>query len=322
MCTVCVWADNDKATLSSRNMDWFEDMPTDLWVIPAGRIEDGHASNDPNPITWQSRYGSISAVCYGMGSADGINEAGLAASLLWLAESDYGERDLSVPGLGLALWAQYYLDLFGTVQEAVEAFEQNPYQLLPADVAGRQATVHLQLSDSTGDCAVLEVLAGEVVIHHSPEFRVLTNSPSFTEQLTNLRHYHGFGGDQKLPGTTEAADRFVRAAFYLNSLKDPADTTEAIAELLSVLRNTAQPYGEPDPLRPNVSPTRWRTLRDHTNLRFFFESTASPYLIWLDGAKVDFSADASPQVLHLENMADRIGEQSALLQDEPLPTFG
>lgn len=321
MCTICVWADNGQACLSSRNMDWLEEMPSNVWVLPAGVERRAGPEGQDNVVSWTSKYGSIATENYGIGTSDGLNEKGLAASVLWLADTDYGDRDESLPALGLSAWAQYYLDNFEFVQDAVRDFEEHPYQLVPIDVLGRLATVHLHLSDATGDCAVFEVLDGQISIHHSPQFKVMTNSPPFGEQLENLRQYAPFGGDKRLPGTTQAADRFVRAAFYLEALKAPTSQREAIAGLLSVLRNVAQPYGEPDPERPNVSPTRWRTLRDQTNIRYFFESTSNPFPVWLDGKNLDFSKGAPTKVLRVDNLGESVGEMSSRLEEAEPFTF-
>lgn len=75
-----------------------------------------------------SKYGSVIASGYDIATTDGVNEKGLNANLLWLAESDYpnalaiGEK----PTLAISLWAQYMLDNFATVAEAVEFLETEP----------------------------------------------------------------------------------------------------------------------------------------------------------------------------------------------------
>jgi penicillin V acylase-like amidase (Ntn superfamily) len=48
-------------------------------------------------------------------TACGINEKGLAANLLYLAESDYGTPAASRPDLSSGGWAQYVLDSHATV---------------------------------------------------------------------------------------------------------------------------------------------------------------------------------------------------------------
>lgn len=42
-------------------------------------------------------------------------------------------------------------------------------------------------------------------------------------------------------GTHEASDRFVRGAFYAQNLPDPKDERDAVAALLSVIRNVGLP---------------------------------------------------------------------------------
>lgn len=321
MCTVVVWGDNGQTVASSRNMDWFEGMETELWVVPAGRDHVAAGPQDPNPLQWTSKYGSVIASVYNIGTADGMNEKGLAAHLLWLADSEYGPRDDSMPGLVVSLWAQYYLDNFATVAEAVASYNEAPFQVITAEIAGRDATVHLQISDATGDVAIFEILDGKMVIHQGAEYPVITNSPPFAEQLANLKLYQGFGGDKPLPGTTAAADRFVRASYYRKQLEKPATVEMALAELLSVLRNAAQPYSTPASDQPNIAPTIWRSLIDHENVIYYFESTSSPYLVWLDLKKLDLSPGAPVQKLKLADMVNNIGEQNQALTDTPLFNF-
>jgi penicillin V acylase-like amidase (Ntn superfamily) len=39
------------------------------------------------------------------------------------------------------------------------------------------ATVHLSVSNPTGDNAIFEYIKGKLVIHHDPKFTVMTKSP-------------------------------------------------------------------------------------------------------------------------------------------------
>lgn len=321
MCTVVVWADNGQAVISSRNMDWFGSMATKLWVIPAGREVDGAPANDANPLKWTSKYGSVISSVFDIGAADGMNEKGLSAHMLWLTPTEYGARDNTQVGLSISLWAQYYLDNFQTVAEAVAAYEEVPYQVVPASIEGGEAVVHLQISDATGDVAVIEFLGGKINITHGKQYTTLTNKPTFSQQLANLKKYEGFGGTAPLPGTTAAEDRFVRANYYRNQLPKPDSTDLAIAELLSVLRDAAQPFGAATRAEPDVASTIWRATCDHTNLRYFFESMYTPYMVWLDFADLDFSVGAAVKSLDLEAMTDRVGNQSDALVDTELFTY-
>jgi len=298
-----------KEVIVGRSMDWFEPMQTKLWILPRGMERVGEAGE--NSLKWTSRYGSVAASIYDGATADGMNEKGLTASMLYLTESNFGKRDLNEVGLSISLWAQYFLDNYATVNEALDDFKKKPFQPLMASVGSsvkKQATVHLALSDKTGDTAVIEYLDGKIQIHHGKEFTVMTNSPPYNQQLENLKSYKGFGGKEPLPGTTEAADRFVRAAFYLQHLPKPKDKREAIAGVLSIMRNVSQPFGVADPSRPNISATQWRTVADLTDGLYFYESTLSPNIIWIDLKAVNFEKNKTPKVLKLDAHPDYVGD--------------
>ena len=165
------------------------------------------------------------------------------------------------------------------------------------------------------------MIDGAFTIHHGSEFTVLTNSPTYDQQLENLKKYKGFGGDLPLPGTTAPVDRFVRASYYVGALPTTESADKAAAEILSVVRNAAQPYGTVDPERPNVAPTIWTTIRDHTDLRYYFQASTSPYPVWLDFSKLDVSVGAPVKCLKLDGSEEQLGNQSDALVDTDLFNF-
>lgn len=309
-CSRVLWEAKNQDVIVGRNMDWLEDIGTNMWLFPRGITRDGLA--EQNSLRWTSKYGSVILSVYDKGTADGINEKGLTANLLYLSENIFGKRDERMPGLAVSLWAQYYLDNYATVSEALTAYEKSPFQLLMASVetshGAKQGTVHLAISDKTGDTAVLEMINGKMKIYHSSDYKVMTNSPPFDRQLVALKQFKGFGGTKNLPGTTEAADRFVRAAFYAQNLPQTTDYRESVAGVLSVLRNVSQPFGTPDPARPNISPTRWRTVADLTKGVYFYENTLSPNLVWVHLSKLDFSKGAAIKKINLVRNFDLIGD--------------
>lgn len=311
-CSRVLWSDNGKAVVVGRNMDWLTAMPVNLYLLPRGIKRTGMTGK--KTLAWTAKYGTVVAE-----SSDGMNEKGLTGHLLWLAESDYGKFDQHRPGLSVGLWLQYCLDSFATVQEAVAFMEKTPLQLATGTFEGRRVTVHLALEDPTGDSAVIEYVGGQARVYRGKEYTVMTNSPLYDQQLKNLRQFKGFGGDRPLPGTTDAADRFVRAAYYLKNLPEPKNYRECIAGVLSVMRNVAQPLGNADPARPNISATRWRTVGDLTNLVYYFESTTSPNLVWVRLKELDFSTGAAIRRLDLIGEQDRIGDCSK--QFEPSQPF-
>jgi choloylglycine hydrolase len=181
-CTRTLFAGESDLVITGRNMDWKEDMASNLWIFPAGITREGAAG--PKSAKWTARYGSVIVSGYEAGTTDGLNEKGLAANLLYLAESEYGAPTGKRPLLSISLWAQYALDNFATVAEAVKALEKEPFDILaPTLPNGEPAALHLSISDSAGDSAIFEFVAGKLTIHHGKQYTVMTNSPVYSEQL-------------------------------------------------------------------------------------------------------------------------------------------
>jgi penicillin V acylase-like amidase (Ntn superfamily) len=289
-CTRFVYQGGGGQVVTGRSMDWKEDIGTNLWVFPKGMARNGETG--PNTIKWTSKYGSVIASGYDIATTDGLNEAGLVANVLWLVESEYPEYDGRTPGLAISAWAQFVLDNYGTVAEAIDALREEPFTLVTAKVPGSDmlATVHLSLSDTSGDSAIIEYIGGQPVIHHSREFNVMTNSPVFKQQLALNAYWKEIGGTVMLPGTNRAADRFARASFYVHAIPKTDNAVETIASAFSVIRNASVPFGISTPDQPNISSTRWRTVIDHKRGLYFFESVLTPNVFWVDLAKFDLSA--------------------------------
>lgn len=298
-CTRFVYLGASDHVITARSMDWKVDVGTNLWAFPRGMKRSGEAG--PNSVQWTSKYGSVIASGYDISTTDGMNEAGLVANVLWLVESSYPEYDGSKPGLTIAAWAQYVLDNFATVQEAVDTLGKEPFSVVTDRVPGeeRLATLHLSLSDATGDSAIIEYIDGKQVIHHSRDYQVMTNSPTFEKQLAMEEYWKQIGGTVMLPGTNRAADRFARASFYVNAIPRAEDPVEAIASTFSVIRNVSVPFGITTPDQPNISSTRWRTVADHKRKLYFFESALTPNIFWTDLTTIDFS-EQTGKVLKLD----------------------
>ena len=309
-CTRAVYFGKEGQTVTGRSMDWAEDTLTDLWIFPRGMARDAGLSK--GSLTWTSKYGSVVASIYDGGSADGMNEKGLVANLLYLAESQYTPDADTRPALIISSWAQYMLDNFATVEEAVADARKETYRMVnvaaPNGVAGN---VHLSLSDSSGDSAIFEYISGKLVIHHGKEFQVMTNSPTYDQQLAINSYWKEVGGREMLPGTNRAADRFARASYYINASTQTADPREAVATVFSVIRNCSVPRGVQHATAANLSTTIWRTVADHKNKVFYFENTASPSLLWVKLADVDFKEGSGTRKLTMVGKPELGGNQTA-----------
>ncbi|GGW60982.1 choloylglycine hydrolase [Alishewanella tabrizica] len=318
-CTRAVYKGPEHTVITARSMDWKDEIPANLWLFPRGMQRSGEAG--ANSVSWTSKYGSVVASSFDIASADGMNEKGLVANLLWLVESRYPEYDGSQPGLSIAAWVQYMLDNFATVAEAVAVMQQAPFVIVSADIPGTSkfATLHLAISDATGDNAVFEYIDGKLVIHHSPDYTVMTNSPIFEKQLAINEYWKEIGGTTMLPGTNRAADRFVRASFYLNAIPQTSDPKLAVASVFSVIRNASVPFGISSDAEPNISSTRWRTVSDQKHLTYYFETALTPNTFWVDIRKVNFAAGQPVRKLALAQHQTYAGD--ALAQFKPAKPF-
>lgn len=315
-CTRVVYKGPENTILTGRSMDFSIPIPANLWVFPRGMTRNGAVGQ--SSIEWTSQYASVTTSSWDIATSDGMNEAGLVANLLWLVQSEYPdfEKDGDVQGLSVSLWAQYALDNFSTVAEAVEAFRKEDFAVVTDYIPGtdKYTTVHLSLSDASGDNAILEYINGQLAIHHDPSYTVMTNDPTFEEQLAIKKYWDNIPGKIFLPGTNNAADRFVRASFYINSVTQTDNTRVATAAVFSVIRNTSVPYGFSIEGFPNLSTTRWRAVADQKNKVYYFESALSPNVIWIDLKKLLASNLETTHSLNLSKEQVYSGEVNADLK--------
>ena len=261
-CTRAVYIGPDNLIVTGRTMDWKEDIMSNLYVFPRGIQRAGY--NKGETVTWTSKYGSVIATGYDIGTCDGMNEKGLVASLLFLPESVYKRLGDKRPVMGISIWTQYVLDNFATVREAV-----------------------------------LEYLDGKLEIHEGKEYQVMTNSPKYSSQLAINDYWKEIGGLQMLPGTNRSSDRFVRASFYIHAIPQTPDARIAVPSVLSVMRNVSVPFGITTPGKPHISSTRWRSVCDQKNKVYYFDNVLTPNLFWLDLKEIDFSPKAKIKKLSL-----------------------
>jgi choloylglycine hydrolase len=308
-CTRCLKVFADGTVVVGRSMDWVEDPGSELWIFPRGMKRQGNAG--PGSFAWTTTYGSVGVSFYGVATACGMNEKGLVANLLYLAESDYGKPVAGRPNLSIGGWAQYVLDSYATVAEAVAGLEKEPFTIIaPVLPNGDPAVGHLAISDPSGDSAIFEYLGGRLKVHHGRPYTVMTNSPPFDDQLALDAYWREIGGDVMLPGTVRPSDRFARASFYIGAIPKDWSGSKAIASVFSVIRNASAPLGIATPGAPNVASTIWRTVYDQKDRIMYFDSATSPTVFWVPLEKVDFTAGSPVKRLPLKGGETYSGDAS------------
>lgn len=296
-CTRAVYLGPENTVLTGRSMDWVKTAGSNLWIFPRGMQRDGAAGS--NSMKWQSKYGSIVTSFFDAATVDGMNEKGLVINVLYLAESIYPNpaKNDKRKAMSMAAWGQYVLDNFTTVNEAVAALSKEPfYVVLVTTPDGKPGTGHLSISDPSGDSAIFEYIDGKLVIHHDRKYQIMTNSPTFDQQLAINAYWQDVGGSTFLPGTSRAADRFVRASYFNSNLPQTAESRMAVAGMFSVIRDASAPFGVGDATKPNIAATLWRTLADQKAMVYYYESTTSPNIFWIEAKDIDFGAKDSSKL--------------------------
>jgi len=340
MCTRIVYTNNANKTITGRNMDWADWSKASVWVYPAGIERNGSIQGLPvkDQYCWVSLYKSVTTAAQDAATADGMNDQGLSANVLWLSTSEYPTATTPVQGspISISIWAQYILDLCKDVNEAVEAMNQ--VYVLTANYPGttRTADCHLSVSDKQGNSAIFEYIGGILNVstnvksklnkdcilndaYTQAQLRVMTNQPVFTEQLCLNAFWENVDEKVFLPGSSQSVDRFVRASYYTkNLIEGNIQENEALAGVLSIMHNAAQPFvnNSTDVENPNTSITQYTTLSDQENGVFYFAASRNPFVVWLDLNKVEFPENAAENELGLtlefsENGTSVLGHTNA-----------
>jgi penicillin V acylase-like amidase (Ntn superfamily) len=319
MCTR-TFNNQTKYRSTGRNMDWGEPFNTNLWAFKSGAEREGCKKidlkgTDITPLKWTSLYGSIVTIVSNNAASDGMNTEGLVANALWQSDCAYPDKKTSKgEGLNVLMWVQYVLDNFKTVEEVVKKFRQKGVnkivmiggQVSAGDAKPQEALIHLSVSDKSGDSAIIEVNNDEFNIHHSHKYQIMTNEPTYTEQL-NLNQYWEYQwkvksetvegevvksrykhSNNSIPGTPFPIDRFARASFYTSQLKKAKSSIDSVAQTLSIQMNACVPISV-HLAGDDSGPTQWTTVSDQYELKYYFRNSYTPNTIWVDLESMDLN---------------------------------
>lgn len=315
-CTGISFMARDSSYVLARTIEWGEGiLPAEYVIIPRGYTQVSYTPTGKNGMTFEAKYGVVGlAIVQQEFIAEGLNEAGLSAGLFYFprygryAAYDASQNPRSVSDLQLVSWM---LTQFATVEEVKAAIDG--IRIVGIDEPGTTSTVHWRIGDAGGEQVVLEITDG-VVHFYNNEIGVLTNSPGFQWQITNLNNYvnlypgaaptHRMGrltvtafgagsGFLGLPGDVTPPSRFVRAAFYTSTAPQQKTGYETVLQCFHILNNFDIPIGTEFPAgevpQGMLSATQWTSVVDVTNRKVYYTTAFNNTIRCIELEKIDFA---------------------------------
>ena len=188
-CTGITLKSKDGTTIVARTIEWGgSNLNSQYVIVPRGYTAQSYTPEGINGMKFTARYGYVGlAVEQKEFIAEGVNEAGLSAGLFYFPSygkyEDYNasEKENTISDLQLVSWILGNCATLDEVKEAVKSVHV-------VNIDPRSSTVHWRFTDAEGKQLVLEIT------EQTPHFfentlGVLTNSPGFEWQLTNLNNY-------------------------------------------------------------------------------------------------------------------------------------
>lgn len=313
-CTGITRTAGDGAFVVARTIEWGgSDLNSRYAVVPRGYVQQSLVPGGTDGMRFTAAYGYVGvAVEADEFVAEGLNETGFSAGLFYFPgygaypEYDPAQRASTVADLQLV---PLVLSLCRSVDEAKALIAK----VRVVGIDPRASTAHWRFADPSGRQVVLEYIDGSPVFYENT-LGVLTNSPGFDWQLTNLNNYvnlypgaasaHRMGplelapfgagsGMLGLPGDVTPPSRFVRAAFFQTTAPQQAAAEDTVVQCFSILNNFDIPIGiefAPGEMPAAIpSATQWTSATDLTNRRFYYRTMYNSAIRCFDLSGIDFS---------------------------------
>lgn len=305
----------DGTVVNARTLEFGIDLKSDIILVPRGYSRTGTTPDGKPGKRWSAKYATLGANALGMPIIlDGLNERGLSIGLFYFPTSAKyqpyapGDADRTVAPWELG---SYILENFATVDEV----RANVPNIIVPDVVLEAwkfvPPVHYVVHDAAGKSIAIEYTQGKLNIYDNP-LGVMTNSPTFDWQMTNLRNYVNlsltdvapvqvgsvkllpFGqgtGMLGLPGDFTPPSRFVRAVAFSQSVLPSQTGYEAVMEAFHILNDFDIPKGatrgrEKDEHGNVIAEyTIWTSASDLKAKRFYFRSYENSQIRMVDLTK-------------------------------------
>lgn len=329
-CTGITLKSQDGSTVVARTIEWGgSDLNSRYAIVPRGYTQSSYVpGGKKDGMTFTARYGFVGlSVEQEEFVTEGLNEEGLSAGLFYFPGygryEDYSEADkaASIADLQLVSWI---LGAFKTVDEVKDGLKD----VHVVAIDPRASTAHWRVADPSGKQIVIEIVDGKVNVYDNP-LGVLTNSPGFEWQMTNLNNYvnlypgtakpqtlrgvkiASFGagsGFLGIPGDVTPPSRFVRAAWYQATAPALATADKTVRQCFQILNNFDIPVGietaEGETAVDIPSATQWTSATDMAGRKIYYRTMHDSAIRMIDLGKIDF-AKAEYKSTPLDNVKEQ-----------------
>jgi len=308
-CTGLQLKAKDGTAISGRTVEFGMNLDLSGLIIPRGYPLKGSLPDGGVGMNYKAKYAAVGGALFGeIAIADGMNEKGLSVGAFYFPDyADYAEitpqnKDKALSPTEFPTWI---VTQFATVDEVRQAL--NAVVIVPTIPKGWPALppFHYVVYDKAGKSITIEPIHGQLKVYDNP-LGVLTNSPTFDWQITNLANYINlspintlpvniegvqlkqFGqgsGMHGLPGDFTPPSRFVRAAIFASSAVPQGNGEQTVLQVFHILNQFDIPYGavrevEHGTVFPEY--TLATVVRDPQNLKYYFKTYDDQSIKFID----------------------------------------
>ena len=321
MCTALTLGTKDGQYLFGRTMDLEYAFNQAIYLVPR---------NYPYKDVVSESVKKTKHAILGMGTnmnnhpmlADAFNEKGLAcAGLNFPGYAHYEEKSIegkiNLPAHDVIL---YILSNFENVEQVKKAFGNVAIINKPFMQGIPVATLHWIVSDRDGKSIVIESVEEGLKIYDNL-VGVITNSPTFDYQITNLNQYVGIQanhpantnwGDVELkplgvglglfglPGDFSPPSRFVRTAYLRSQVNKKYDELESIAQFFHIMNNVAMVKESIHTAQGLHSMTQYISCMNQHTGKFYYNTYYNSQINVIDMNKEDLDREDMKQFTYID----------------------
>lgn len=316
-CTGILMQAEDHSTVNGRTVEFGINLDMSVAVIPrnisfAGKTPMGKG------MEYRSKYAAAGIYCFDDAVLmDGINEKGLTAAAFYFSGyASYPKitNENQHKALSPADFPNWILTQFATIDEVKEALSS--VVIAPTilkDWGPAPPPMHYVVYDQSGRSIVIEPLDGTLKVYEN-KIGVITNSPTFDWQVTNLSNYinlnpfnveslvlrgqeiGSFGqgtGMLGLPGDFTPPSRFVRAAIFSVAAVPSKNADAAVDQAFHILNQFDIPRGvirQKEQGKISYDYTLLTSVKNPETMEYFYRSYENQEIQFVSLRKFDLNA--------------------------------